>query len=243
MARPREVPPASAAVAASTLRLHAERDFPSDMELVFDFAGQSHPQKPRRVLLAAMPKRHMDRIQAMADEAGLNVMAITSSSLALASTAGNSTGDMLSLVVDSEAAELVICGESAPRMLKHLGVCSAGAAAGNGHTASTMAMLGGEVQRALAMLPREDGAAGLSGALLWDGVGMDSSAADMLASRGDVKFRMNDDLSALGVTAGRADLLKGRRVTAAVALALAGARAAWRSTFCTRGWPLPACIG
>jgi len=221
MAREKDIPPATASVAASALRLHAERDFPSDLELVYDYAGQSDPQKPRKVLLAAMLKRHMDRILAMADEAGLSLAAVTSSSLVLASASGGSDGDVLSLLVGSESVELVFCGQTGPRLLKHLAV--PGGAIGNGQTAGAMAMLGGEVQRAVAMMPRGDSSNGSATAMLWDSVGLDPAATEALVERGGMQFRVHGDLSALGVTSQRGQVTDGRRIASAVALGLSAA--------------------
>jgi hypothetical protein len=217
LAREKECPPASASVAANVLRLQAEQDFPSDLELVYDYAGQSDSREPRKVLLVAMLKRHMDRIVAMADEAGLSLKAVSSSSLVLASAAGEKTRDMLSLVLAADSAELVIRGQTAPKLLKHVSLTGVG----NGHTGATLMALGSEVQRAVAMSPPDEGIARTG--MLWDGVGLETAGRDALIQRGGIEMRIVQDLADLGVTQ-RGHNGEALKLGAAVALALAGAK-------------------
>jgi hypothetical protein len=217
LAREKEVPPATASIASSMLRLQAERDFPSDLELVYDFAGQTDSTQGRKVLVVAMLKRHMDRIATMVDEAGLSLKAVTSSSLALAAIAGEKTNDVLSVVLWHDAAELVIRGKTAPRLLKHMalsGVTSDGFFA-------AMTALGSEVQRALAWTPAEDGISRT--AVLWDGVGMEPAVADALFKRSGIEMRVAAELPLLGV-ARQTHVAEPRKVGAAVAVALAATR-------------------
>src|SRR5688572_4374238 len=63
MARDKEIPPASEAIAANALRLQAERLFPPELkELVFDFAGETDPKQAKKVLLVALPKHRLDQV-------------------------------------------------------------------------------------------------------------------------------------------------------------------------------------
>jgi hypothetical protein len=211
MAREREVPPASASMAAATLRLQAERLFSPELkDLVFDYAGESSTQEARKVLLVAVQQQQLGRIEQMAETAGVRVLAVTSSALALAS----SLGDELSLIVGADAVELVVGAGGAARALKYL---SAGGM-GNGDGAAGCAAIGTEIRRAVALLGGDSRPQELA---VWDGLGLDAEQRDMIGERSGLKLRMPVDLGRLqvgGVSGGEL----GRYATA-VALALAGA--------------------
>ena len=82
--RRKEIPAASPALAASTLRLQAEGEFSSELDnLIMDFAGASSTAEPTTVLLIATNKVLVDECKAMAEAAGLRVDAITSTTAAL----------------------------------------------------------------------------------------------------------------------------------------------------------------
>jgi len=223
LAREKDIPPANAAVAANMLRLQAERDFPPDLDLIFDYAGEPDSSRPGKVLLVAMPRPHLDRITQMADEAGLSLQAVTSSTMALAATADSASA--LSVVVSPDSAELVLRGQAAPRMLKHLPI-SVGNGAGNGHRhigAGSLMLLGSELQRAVALLPPES-AQGNRSMFLWDGVGLGDDAASAIAGRSGLEVRIGEDLSALGITSLRGQGDEPRKLGAAVAVAIAASR-------------------
>lgn len=217
MARSKEVPPASEEVAASALRLQAERDFPPELkELVFDYAGQADPGKAQKVLVVAMVKQHLDRLTAMADEAGLSVTAVTSSSLALASAGG---ANWMSLVLETDAAELALRGEGAPRMLKYLPVSGLSRTASNGHAAAAVSTLRSEVQRAISTV----GHGGKPDRLfLWDGVGLDAEVREALSEQMGLKVQAGE-AGVLGLSVPEQRKGEAGRFGVPLALALAGA--------------------
>lgn len=224
LAREKEIPPASSQVAATMLRLQAERDFPQDLDLVFDYIGSPNPARTSRVLLTAITRQHFDRVVRMAEEAGLSVTAITSSTIALSAAASNSDA-LLSVVLSHDSAELMLRGNAAPRMLKHLPLLAGDKIPGNGHlSAGSLLTLGSEVQRAIALMP-DDGAAPANRRIfLWDGVGLDSDVAESLGQRAGLQVRVLDSLSALGITSHRPENLESGKLGSAVALALSSAR-------------------
>ena len=224
MAREKEVPPASAQLAASTLRLQAERDFPSDLDLVFEYAGQCDPAKPSRVLLAAVMRQHLSRIIAMAEEAGLSLRAVTSSTLALVGAAGGANDSLLSVVVGPDSAEMMLRSATAPRMLKHLPISTSPQEQSNGHPPASLLAIGSEMQRAVALMP-QDGADGTAHSVfLWDGVGLTEDAAGALGQRSGLEVRVRGDLADLGVRPARTGGTASPRLGVAVALALTAAR-------------------
>jgi len=145
--RRKEVPPATPAVAASTLRLQAEGEFSSELDnLVMDFAGQPSLAETTTVLLIATNKVVVDECEAMALAAGLRVHAITSTTAALGrATSRLPGGDGLVLSIGPGGAELVIQHGLDPAHLRHLNVV--------GGTESISA-LAGEIRRTMAAIPR-----------------------------------------------------------------------------------------
>ncbi len=222
MSREKELPPATPEVACNVLRIQAERDFNPELKgLVFDFIGRPDPRTPRRAMLVAMQRHQLDSIVRMADEAGLGLMAVTSSALTLAAAIQDGESGM-SLMLASDAAELVIGGEAAPRMLRHLPI-AASPAEGNGHAAAAYAgSIGAEMRKVAALMPPL-GTGGSINLSLWDGVGLDLSAASVIGQRSGLAVRVDRDLASLGIgsapASGNADNLG-----PAVSLAVAAAR-------------------
>ncbi len=86
--REKALPPGAEAEAPRILDLALDHDFASDRkDLVFDYATGTGADGRTRVLLVAAPRRHLDRLLAMARAAGLVVEAVTGSTLALAESA------------------------------------------------------------------------------------------------------------------------------------------------------------
>lgn len=221
MAREREVPPSNPQMAATTLRLQAERLFSPELkDLVFDYAGESSSQETRKVLLVAMQQAQLNRIQRMAETAGLDLLTVTSSSLSLASAVRQASGDDLSLIVVPDAVELVVGGAGAARVLKYLPSGGLEKTAGNGHgSAGGCAAIGTEIRRTVALLSAE---APLRAMTLWDGLGLDSEQTGAIGERAGLEVRTRGDLASLRVAVSAGETGGTRRFATAVALALAG---------------------
>ncbi|HEV8292328.1 MAG TPA: hypothetical protein VGP94_10405 [Tepidisphaeraceae bacterium] len=217
MARDKDLPPATAEVAASTLRLQAERHSSAD-ELIFDYAGHPDPRKPRKVLLAAMLKPQMERLQRMADAAGLRLLGITSATLALAGAAANAPATSLMLTIAPDAMELAARYDGTPVLLRHL--ASTGTESFRNGSAQDMAsMVGGEVRRVVTLMP-QNGEGGDRSITLWDSVGLSESELPVLQDRSGLAVQNLADLNTLGITGATPDAA---RYAPAVALALSAA--------------------
>lgn len=224
LAREKEVPPAAPQVAATMLRLQAERDFPGDLDLVFDYVGTPNSDRSTKVLLTAITRQHMDRILRMSEEAGLSVTAVTSSSLTL-SAAADDNNALLSVILSDDSAELMLRGSTAPRMLKHMLLPGGAKVTDNGHLSpATIAALGSELQRAVALMGDDPTDSKPRRVFLWDGVGLDSSAADSLAERVGLEVRVQHQMATLGVTSQEPQSPDSRKLGIAVALAVAGSQ-------------------
>ena len=218
MARDKDIPPATAEVAASTLRLQAERHSSAD-DLVFDYAGQSDSRKGRKVLLAAMRKPQMERLERMADAAGLRLLGITSATLALAGAATNAPATSLLLTIAPDGMELAARHDGTPVLLRHLSSASPSESLRNGAAQDVASMIGGEVRRVVTLMP-QNGEPSDRSITLWDSVGLSDSELPILQDRSGLTIENLIDLKSLGITAVTPDAA---RYAPAVALAIAAA--------------------
>lgn len=208
MAREKEIPPASAELAASTLKIQAERDFGAETkDLVLDYAGEPNERLGQRVLLVAMLRERLDRVVQAVEQSGLTVLAVTSSTLALAAALGGASSlqpaggqrnnrsaeadpaktprdgekrQGLLLALSGDAAELTMTGEGGLPLLRHLPVPMSSEHLANGKSEATVASLGSELRRAVALLPKASEGRAM---WLWDGLGLSSQAVETLTQR------------------------------------------------------------
>jgi hypothetical protein len=215
MARDKDLPPATAEVAASALRLQAERHSSAD-DLVFDYAGQADTKKPRKVLLAAMLRPQMEKLQQMADAAGLRLLGITSATLALASA--NPASSLL-LTIAPDAMELTARHDGTPILLRHLASSNATEALRNGGAQDVASMIGSEIRRVVTMMP-QNGEAPSQSITLWDSLGLSSTELPILQDRAGLAVDNLLDLKTLGIATSPDNAT---RYAPAIALALAAA--------------------
>jgi Tfp pilus assembly protein PilN len=171
--RRKEIPAASLAVAASSLRLQAEGEFSSELDnLVMDFAGTPSAAEATTVLLVATNKVIIDECEAMARAAGLKVHGITSTGAALGrATSRLPGGDGWVLSLGSTSAELVVQHGSDPAHLGHLNVM--------GGAPEAIGVLAGEIRRTMASIPKNGTPATLA---LWNS-GTSEDPRSILAQR------------------------------------------------------------
>jgi hypothetical protein len=195
LATQREVPPSDEEQAHAILRLQAERLAVAESgDMVFDYAGSPDPRAPARVLLTGMRRHQFDRIDAIMDAAGITVLAITPTALALAS-AMVGAADAPVLTLGRQGAEIVWQHAGIPRMLRHFSMTMA-----NGQSAPALGALGCELQRAVALAPL-NGSGGLGEMLLLDGVGFEQPDLDQLADRMGLPIRIGTGLESMGIGA------------------------------------------
>jgi len=89
MTREVTLPPSSGSAVSGALKIHAEREFSlSPEDLVLDYTGVIHPDRPSRLVLCAMLKKRMRQIQDVVEGAGLELLSISVASAALLSLGG-----------------------------------------------------------------------------------------------------------------------------------------------------------
>lgn len=205
----KDVPPAGREQMRAMLRLQAERlPLADNGEVVYDYVGEHQANKPGKVLLVAMLRKQLERIEKVMEAAGLNVAAVTPTALALASAftahGGNSKiNNSPMLFLGRNGAEVVFQRGGSPRSLRHVGVTMA-----NGHGLPAMAPLGAELRRAVSLAPSgpngQPAAAGGSPAApdelyLLDLVGLGPDQVSELSERLGWKIRNSDGLAMLGL--------------------------------------------
>lgn len=219
----KEVPPAGNEQIKAMLRLQAERlPMAESGDVVFDYAGINPSGKPGKVLLVAVLRKQMEKVRAAMEEAGVTIVAMTATGLAVASAAeaGSKAAQGKPVVLLGRyGAEVVLQQQGTPRLLKYFSVSSAGAQGG-----LAVGPLGMEVRRAIAL------GSGLGGGevLLFDSAGLDESQVNELSEKSGMKIRGGDNLSLMGVkslvrsTPGSGDDGAVYRYAPAVALATVG---------------------
>jgi hypothetical protein len=235
----KEVPPADKTQVHALLRLQAERlSIAESGEPVFDYAGKLDAGTAGKVLLVAMLRKQLDRVEAIADAAGLTVIAIAPASLVLARVldqgAGQVAGSGPMILLGKHGAEVVWRRQGVAQMLRHVSVATAPGAEGPG-----LAMLGPELRRVVVMGPVSElngngtvNRTGSSEVELWDGVGLSPQQLGELSARLGLKVRAGDGLKRLNLRSelpssgasaeAQSEMLS--RFAPAMALALAGAR-------------------
>jgi hypothetical protein len=191
-------------------------------EVVFDFTGKPDSGMATKVLLVGMLRQRLERIEKVAEAAGLDLEAVTSTGLALASCAsGKNEGGLLMLT--RGGGEVVWRHNGAPRMLRHVAV-----AAVNGHGPVNMAPLTAELRRAVALAQTNGGGRDL---LLLDGLGLEDRQVEELSERLGVKLKSGRNTDVCGIALESPSTTGEQRdpparFAPAMSLALAGARPA-----------------
>ena len=218
----REVPPADDAAARAMLRLQAERLAVAESgEVVFDFTGSPSSSAASKVLLVGMLRQRLERIEKLAEAAGLELEAVTSTGLALAACAGGKNEGGL-LVLTRGGGEIVWRHNDAPRMLRHVAV-----SAMNGHGSVNMVPLTAELRRAVTLAQTNGGGRDL---LLLDGLGLEDAQVSELSERLGVKLKTGRNTDVCGVASDPSAPAPAdhrdppARYAPAMSLALAGAR-------------------
>ncbi len=122
VAKAKEVPPASPAIIAESLRLQAEGDFSQSFsDLVYDYAGETSDSEPRSVLLTATPKKYVDQVMEIAVAARLEPVSVTPSAASLGWATSRESKDALVLSLGAGGAEFTAHRDASPTLLRHLG--------------------------------------------------------------------------------------------------------------------------
>jgi hypothetical protein len=181
-----EVPPLSTALAGDALRMLAERELSMGLdELALDYAGDVDPAQPRRLLLVAILRKHLDRIERICRAAGLRLAAVTSTALTASRAAGKSAGDGIHLLLTPGSAEVLVVRGGSPAALRHFALMGTGGAGAEAEASpEALARLGNEIHRLVSLMPGGPLAAGGGAELvLLDGLGLGAPAAAALGER------------------------------------------------------------
>lgn len=212
----KEIPPADEEQARAALRLQAERSAVAEHDdLVFDFAGQANSREPSKVLLVGMLRQRLDRIERLMDAAGMSVVAVTSTGLALAAATARQDNLGLLLLVRG-GGEVILRNHRSPRLLRHVPVQL------NGHDLPAPTPLGAEVRRAIALSPPTEAAINRE-LLLLDAIGLGAEQVRQLSDRLGVNVRADDVRDVLRVTAESGTTIDAD-LAPAMSLAIAGAK-------------------
>lgn len=204
--RRKEVPPASMAMAANTLRVQAEGEFSSELDdLIMDFAGAPSEKVATTVLLMATNRALVGECEALARAAGLRIHGITSTTAALGrATSRLPGGDGMVLSLGPNGAELVFQHGLDPAHLRHLNVTTG---------ADSIPALAAEIRRTIAAIPQNGTPMTLA---LWN-AGAAQNAENVLEQRLSIPVTA-PEVSKLALT----NLAEAQKFAPAVALALAG---------------------
>ncbi|MCE5280113.1 MAG: hypothetical protein ABFD92_05930 [Planctomycetaceae bacterium] len=210
--REKLLPPADEQSLRGIVSLAVERDFASDnAELAFDYSARSVPGGGQSVLIAAAAREIVDQVQALAAAAGLEVLAVTSSSVALARSCGPAgPGGRIVLCVLATGIEAVVISGQSLRLVRHLPVRLQDAASG--------ATLDGHLRRLLPLL----GASGTEPPelLVWDCAGVGHAPLSAAAEALHLPVRFCTLASDLGLSG--PDIPSDAALAAPAALARAG---------------------
>ena len=151
VAEPREVPPVGREQAAAFLRLQAERiNLGDDRHLVFDAAGElGTSAQPGRAVLVGVRENQLKNIVAACEAAKVEVLAITSTGLTIATAMAEKEGaaERLLVVQSGGAAEVVWQCPNGPRALRHVAMpAKAGAASALVRAATTTGFTGDRIE-------------------------------------------------------------------------------------------------
>jgi hypothetical protein len=177
------------------LRLQAERlAVTENGEMVFDYTGELGSEAVSKVLLVGVLRNRLDQLERLFESAGVTVLAVTSSALALARGARNADQNQPMLLLGRAGAEVVWRHQGTPKMLRHVSVMAV-----NGHGPVSIGPVGSELGRSMT-LSRANGVPTRE-LLLWDGIGLSDDQLVELSERSGLQVRPSDALQVLGLEA------------------------------------------
>ncbi len=149
--RQESIPPAGADSLASILRIKAEREFSLDYnDLVVDYIGQGRAAEKSSLLLVATLRQKIEQLVETSHAAGLTVLSITSSFLAVAS-AFRQTGfeNGYALYIRPNYTEFLVQQNKSFTLLRHIPV----AVGARQDAKADVSELGRQLQRLISLLP------------------------------------------------------------------------------------------
>jgi hypothetical protein len=221
-AKDKSIPLAAVNSMAQVMGIAAEQEFAaSAQDLAIDYMPSSDAAEPGALLVAA-PRRMVDTLAVAARAAGLTVVGVTASCVALAQAAARAPGgNALVLWLCPGGAELVAASRGGMRLLRWLPVPGQGARGGPESAKRYVADLKAELRRALASGVQRVAGEDLE-LLVWNAAGLDRDAVAELCDLPGLSVRpcfLPHDLRALDSAGAPAE----PAFASAVALAIGGA--------------------
>ena len=220
--REKNIPPTNADSLAGILKIQAERDFSLDFnDLVLDYSGEASSTENSSLLLVAALRRTIDQIVTTAQAAGLSVLSVTSSALALASTSSQSqSASRYVLYIRPDYAEFLVQSGKYFCVLKHLPIAIPGRQDAKRVSESrTIESLVIEVSRLVSLLPHGRETSEPEKMFVWDAANLGPGAMQTLSKRLSPKVEVIDG-SAVSVIERSAQSSEAERHQFAAAAAL-----------------------
>ena len=182
--REKTLPPGSGDSLKGILSIMAEREFASDSkDLVFDYVGPTNSEQGEVILLAAASRQHVEKLQAIADGAGLNPAAITPSTMILVrSLKPSEFHEQLVLHLMESGVELAVQSKGRLRMLRRFSLLVPAEYLSD-RTDDWLDNLVSELRRVLSLLPGERTPEQEQELHIWNGAGLSEGSLKFLAER------------------------------------------------------------
>jgi len=172
--RQESVPPAGAGSLASILRIKAEREFSLDYnDLVVDYIGQASSVEKKSLLLVATLRQKIEQLVETSHAAGLTVLSITSSFLAVAS-AFRQTGfeNGYALYIRPNYTEFLVQQNKSVTLLRHIPV----AVGAPQDAKADVSALGRELQHLISLLPDSSSETDTGKLFIWNAANISPEA-------------------------------------------------------------------
>lgn len=188
LVRPRKVPRADPQSMLAMLRIDAERDRAGEGRAwVTDFVDQHEGSDTAPILLVSAAKAQVDAVDAALRAAGLEVVGVTVTSLAIARSLANSGGGTAALLLTAEAVELAMISGG---VVESVAPMSASAS-----LPPNSAALAPELRRAISLRPG-GGDAAITSLRVTDEVGVDDAWLRELSEQNGLPVSRADESAA-----------------------------------------------
>ncbi len=221
--RQESVPPTNADSLASILRIKAEREFSLDYsDLVFDYIGRVSATEKSSLLLVATLRQKIEQLVETSHTAGLTILSITSSFLAVAS-AFRQTGfdDGYGLYIRPDYAEFLVQQNKGVNLLRHIPV----AVGAEQDAKANVSALGRELKRLISVLPGSGGETDTKKLFIWNAADISPEALQVFEQSISLQAEIVNDTAGLAVRKSIKSAESGiSRYAAAISVASAASR-------------------
>lgn len=195
--RQENIPPTNADSLASILRIKAEREFSLDYDdLVFDYIGRASATKKSSLLLVATLRQKIEQLVETSHAAGLTVLSITSSFLAVASAFRQTGFDGgYGLYIRPDYAEFLVQQNKSVNLLRHIPV----AVGAEQDAKAGVSALGRELKRFVSVLPGTGSEADTKKLFIWNAADISPEALQVFEQSISLQAEIVNDTAGLTV--------------------------------------------